>query len=315
LSTNGLGYKGGRYGGMGDQALALEIALTDGSVVRTKTLTRHSTGPAAWRLLVGAEGSLGVITAAALRGYRIPERRELRAYRFTHFEEGFRAIDQIAALGLRPVLLDYGEEHASPWPDLVPHEEEPPLFFLGFEGLVEEVEASLTRAEAVVSAENGTALPQELVEEFWADRHVIAQRFARGRRTRRGWRNPDVAFDYLHVALPPSRVLEFRTQVHAGAAMAGVGLRECGLWTGPEMFSAAFSVPAALGGHERITPLIDSLLRKAQDLGGSMEYVHGSGWRLAHLMEREHASGFTLLQKVKDALDPAGILNPGKLGL
>jgi FAD/FMN-containing dehydrogenase len=53
-----------------------------------------------------------------------------------------------------------------------------------------------------------------------------------------------------------------------------------------------------------------------QDLGGSMEYVHGPGLRLAHLMPREHAEGgFALLQRLKSTLDPELILNPGKLGL
>jgi D-lactate dehydrogenase (cytochrome) len=46
-----------------------------------------------------------------------------------------------------------------------------------------------------------------------------------------------------------------------------------------------------------------------------MEYVHGAGTRLAHLMQREHGAGLDVLRRLKAALDPAGILNPGKLGL
>ena len=68
LSTNGLGYTGGRYGGIADQALALEVVLPDGAVLRTKPVGRHSSGPDLARLFIGAEGTLGVITAAALRG-------------------------------------------------------------------------------------------------------------------------------------------------------------------------------------------------------------------------------------------------------
>ena len=45
LSTNGLGYKGGRYGGIGDQALALEVVLADGTLFRTRAVRRHSAGP------------------------------------------------------------------------------------------------------------------------------------------------------------------------------------------------------------------------------------------------------------------------------
>jgi FAD/FMN-containing dehydrogenase len=128
-------------------------------------------------------------------------------------------------------------------------------------------------------------------------------------------RGPDVAFDYIHVALPPSRVLEFRAVCHEVSAREGVGLLECGLWTGPDFFSAVFVLPAAQGGHERLGEVIDGLLRRVQDLGGSMEYVHGAGLRLAHLMPHEHGAGLEVLKRIKGALDPSGVLNPGKLGL
>jgi FAD/FMN-containing dehydrogenase len=98
-------------------------------------------------------------------------------------------------------------------------------------------------------------------------------------------------------------------------ARVGVGHLERALWTGPEFVSSAFILPTAEGGQERLSQVIAELLALVQDLGGSMEYVHGAGLRLAHLMEREHGSGLDVLRRIKAALDPAGVLNPGKLGL
>jgi alkyldihydroxyacetonephosphate synthase len=317
LSTNGLGYKGGRYGGMGDQAVALEVALADGSLIRTPAVRRHSTGPDYARLFVGAEGTLGVITAAALKTYPTPECAELRAFNFDSFADGFAVIDAATALGLRPSLLDYGEEHASPWPELVERDEEPPLLYVGFEGFREEVAASLERFEKLAAEHNAQPLPQSQVQEFWDDRHVIAERFARGRRNRnarRGWLATGLARDYIHVALPASQVLPFQQHAHEATAAAGVGLLECGLWTGPECFSCVLALPDALGGISRLSNFMDDLLREVQGRGGSMEYVHGAGLRLAHLMAEEHGVGLELLKKLKRALDPSGILNPGKLG-
>jgi FAD/FMN-containing dehydrogenase len=315
LSTNSLGYKGGRYGGMGDHAIALEVALPDGTLFRTRAVRRHSAGPNLTRLFVGAEGTLGVITAAALQANRIPEAQDLRAFNFDTFEQGFAAIDAIAALGLRPSLLDYGEEHASPWPDLAPRDDEPPLLYLGFEGLREEVEFSMRRALPLIEANDGRELPPAQAQSFWDRRHVVAQRFARGNPRDRHFRCPDVAYDYMHVALPPSQVLAFRQRCHAEAASSGVGLLECGLWTAPDFFSAVFALPVANGGHERLGAVMDTLLQACQDLGGSMEYVHGAGRRLAHLMPREHGEALDVLRRIKAALDPEGILNPEKLGL
>ena len=50
-------------------------------------------------------------------------------------------------------------------------------------------------------------------------------------------------------------------------------------------------------------------------MDGSIEYCHGAGLKLAHLMPEEHGAGFGLLQRIKQTLDPDGLLNPGKLGL
>ncbi len=57
------------------------------------------------------------------------------------------------------------------------------------------------------------------------------------------------------------------------------------------------------------------LLMLCQDLDGSMEYCHGVGTRLAALMAREHGEGIEVLRRLKQSLDPGGILNPGKLDL
>jgi FAD/FMN-containing dehydrogenase len=314
LSTNSLGYKGGRYGGIGSQAIALEVALADGSVVRTRAVRRHSAGPDFARLFIGAEGTLGVITAAALDAFALPEREALRAYRFRTFEAGFAAIEEVGRLGMRPSLLDYGEEHGSPWPDMASREAEPPLLYLGFEGFSQEVGASLVRAEAIVEEHGGVPLGEQVAREFWERRHVVAQRFVRGRRRER-WPSAEIAFNYIHVALPPSKVLAFRELCHHESQEAGVGLLECGLWTAPDFFSCVLVLPQAQGGHERLNSFIDGLLQAAQDMGGSMEYVHGAGLRLAHLMPREHGGNLDVLRRIKQALDPDGLLNPGKLGL
>ena len=70
-----------------------------------------------------------------------------------------------------------------------------------------------------------------------------------------------------------------------------------------------------MGGSERLSIVMDMLLRRVHELGGSMEYVHGAGLRLAHLMPEEHGQALDVIRRIKAAIDPAGVLNPGKLGL
>jgi len=315
LSTNSLGYKGGRYGGMGDHAIALEVALADGTLFRTRAVRRHSAGPNLARLFVGAEGTLGVITAAALLGDPIPEAEERRAFSFATFEEGFEAIQEMATLGLRPSLLEYGEEHASPWPHLLQRDEDLPLLYLGYEGFAEEVGASWTRARRILAAHGATELAQSVAESFWEQRHVVAQRFARGMPRQRRFGSGDIARDFMHVAVLPSQVLTFRHDAHEICQREGVALLDCGLWTAPDFFSSSLALPESLGGSERLSMVMDILLRRVHELGGSMEYVHGAGLRLAHLMPEEHGDALDVIRRIKAAIDPSGVLNPGKLGL
>jgi FAD/FMN-containing dehydrogenase len=212
-------------------------------------------------------------------------------------------------------LLEYGEEHASPWPELFARDDDPPLLYLGYEGFAEEVEASWTRARRILGVHGAVERPQSEAESFWQHRHVIAQRFARGMPRERRFGSGDMAREFMHVALPPSQVLRFREDIHAMTASEGVALLDCGLWTAPDFFSSGLTLPNSMGGVERLSQVMDMLLRHAQELGGSMEYVHGAGMRLAHLMPEEHGEALEVIRRIKAAIDPSGVLNPGKLGL
>jgi len=113
ISTNGLGYRGSKYGSMGDQVLGLEVVLSHGKVLKTRAIPKSSTGISLNHLFIGAEGNLGIITAATLRVFAMPEKREMAAIGFPSFEAGFEAIVKMFHIGLKPALVEFGEEYAS----------------------------------------------------------------------------------------------------------------------------------------------------------------------------------------------------------
>jgi D-lactate dehydrogenase (cytochrome) len=128
---------------------------------------------------------------------------------------------------------------------------------------------------------------------------------------------PDRKYDYIHVSLMASKVIEFRAQTLRIAKEQGVEVVEVGLWHGPELVSLVLTSKAAEPkvAARRLWRASDRILMSAQDLGGSMEFCHGVGIRLAHLMEREHGIGLEVMRRFKRTVDPLGIMNPGKAGL
>jgi FAD/FMN-containing dehydrogenase len=311
ISTNGLGFLGGTYGSMGDQVLAVEAVMPDGALVRTRAVRPHSTGPDIARLLIAGEGEFGIITAAALRAFPRPESREFAGYRFRSFEDGFTALVEMHRIGLRPTVLDYGDR---------PEDVREATLYLGFDGFREEVAAAVQRSSAICIDAAGSPVERVEVDEFWNTRHAIAERFARTRSLRRTRPNAGAdasAFDYVHVSLPISGVIAYRARAIEVAHAAGLQVFETGLWVTPGLFS--MTMTATRGGGrtpgDAMQDVVDELLGTAQDAGGSMEYCHGVGLRLAHLMAQEHGTGLDVLRSVKRALDPHNIMNPGKLGL
>jgi len=318
ISTNGLGYRGGQYGSMGEQVLGLEVVLPDGQVLRTRAVPKSSTGPDLTQLFIGAEGVLGLITEATLQVFPAPEAHALLAFAFPTFAHGFTAVLEMAAVGLRPALLELTEDF--PVDKLAPSliERYPGVsLYIGCEGFRELVEAQRGRAAAICQQHAGKDLGEATARSFWNSRHRTAERFQQERLQNlpRGILDtrPEASFDYIHVALPASHVLPYREQAMEICQQRGVLVTQCGIWTRPELFSMAMHNPH--GRLESLADTVDRLLEVAQDLGGSMEYCHGVGVRLAHLLERELGTGAQMLATLKRGLDPDYVLNPGKLGL
>ncbi|MBI2888095.1 MAG: FAD-binding oxidoreductase [Chloroflexi bacterium] len=320
ISTNSLGYRGAQYGSMGQQVLGIEAVLPTGEVVQTRAVPKSSTGVSLHQLFIGAEGCLGLVTAATLQVFPLPEHRVLQAVDFPSFEAGFGVIQEMFSRGLVPALVELGEEFETALPPgwgRQRHVAGGAQLFLAFEGIREIAQAQARLARRVWQRAGGARRDPRIARRFWERRHDAAERYLRHIQEAgvapylQPWQPPVV--DYLHVALPASQVLEYRRRSLALAAAAGLQVRECGLWNRPELFSLV--VVDAEGPTGRLGQGMDALLALAQDLGGSMEYCHGVGVRLAHLMEREHGAGLTALRRIKHALDPQGILNPGKLAL
>ena len=333
LSTNGLGYLGGRYGSMGDQVLGLEAVLGTGTVISTPALRKRSTGPDLTRLFIGAEGTLGIVTEVTLRIFPRPQTRTLLGFTFADFPSGFRALLEMQGYGLQPSSMDLSvdswppelqERQTAPEPDTAPASTTSPTAYLVlvFDGREAEVAAQQDLARAIALRHAG--IPEDKaadLDAYWSTRHSAADRWAADPTQRDGaWLDTPAGkaqLDYLHLSIPVTKLLDFRLRVADRLQNSPVQLCQEAVWIWPECYSLVLYCspvrdPAAAQTMRQTT---DTILRLAQDIGGSIEYVHGIGVRLSHLVQRELGSGMAVLRSLKASLDPAGIMNPDKLGL
>jgi glycolate oxidase len=214
-------------------------------------------------------------------------------------------------------MVDMGEEGR---PHIASQGDFPTTLYMALDGFREAVEAQETRALALAREHGGRRLKAATATSYWKTRHRSAERYleARGQGQRHPWgrnRGPG-AFDYLHTALPVSRVLEYRERAIRIFEEHRMEVHEAAIWGPPELFSLLVTDPTATteADFQRTRAAADAALRLAQDLGGNMEHVHGVGLRLLHLLERELGpGGMAAARRIKAALDPAGIMNPGKL--
>ena len=308
ISTNSVGYRAGVYGSMGEQVLGLEAVMANGEILRKRAVPRSSTGPDLRLLLVGGEGCFGIVTEATLRIFPKPEKRVLRALFFESFESGFDAIQKLFAAGLQPALLDFGDDDEK--------NEQGAVLYLGFEGAVEIVAAEDRLATDVLLQNGGKHLPAVDAETFWHNRHAIARRFLANRSQRRKLGRDGIYRDWIHVALPASKVLAFRRAAMRIIEQHGVDLHESGLWIQPELFSMRLGIEDQGENQAQMAlqQTVDELLGLAQDMNGSMEYTHGVGVKLAPFMSKEHGYGLEVMRSLKTMLDPDNIMNPGKMG-
>jgi alkyldihydroxyacetonephosphate synthase len=310
ISTNSIGYRGGLYGSMGEQVLGLEAVLPDGEILRTRAVPKSSAGIDLKSLLVGGEGCFGIITEATIRIFPAPEKRVLHALRFESFEVGYNAIQEMFRQRVQPAVLDFGDADVK--------FQGGAMLYLGFEGISEVVEAEEKRALFICEKFAAKRLPREEAERFWNDRHEIARRFMQNRRQRRERGKDGIYRDWIHVALPASKVLRFRGAAIELAKKHGVQVLESGLWIQPELFSMPLGIHDDGGTNKAqltLAETVDELLHLVHALGGSMEYTHGVGVKLAPLMAEEHGYGVEVMRRIKKTLDPRGIMNPGKMAL
>lgn len=309
VACRGAGQYSNRYGKIEDMVVGLEVVLADGSVITTGgRAPRAAVGPELTDLFVGSEGTLGVITRARFRAHPVPVEERRSAFAFASFEDGLDACRRILRRGATPAVLR-----------LYDHRESKRNFDIDDRHaliVLDEGDAGLLDATMTVVAEecaSAEPLDAGLVERWLGHRNDVSGLEAAISR--------DVVVDTCEVAARWSALPAlYRDAVEAVKAVDGT-------WVASAHQSHAYTDGACLyftfAGQPGEGGTPDDYYRKAWDAittttlahGGALSHHHGVGINRSRFVAEALGAGFATLVAVKDALDPRGILNPGKLGL
>lgn len=312
VSARGAGQLSTRYGKAEDLVVALEAVLPDGTVWRTLPAPRTAAGPDMWRLLAGAEGTLGVVTEVTFRLSPLPEVRRFGGWLFPSLPAGLGALRAVMRSGARPAVLRLYDELDT---TLVLGREGGALLVTVCEGdpdVVAAEEAVLRRA-----CVDATDLGAEPGEHWWAHRYDVSFNLPRvlsGQllgpygvadtiEVAALWSRLPGVYDAMKAAMAPYAAVVFAHVSHCYPEGASI------YWS----FATDASSPSdALGRYDSVWSAAMTACREA---GGTIGHHHGVGVARAPWLAEEMGAGHDVLRRVKDALDPAGVLNPGKLGL
>lgn len=311
-ATRASGTNAVRYGTMREAVLNLTAVMADGSVVHTGQRARKSAaGYDLTRLLVGSEGTLGIITALTLRLHGVPESILAAVCPFKTLEGACRTVTTAIQLGLglaRIELLDPMQLRAVNAYSKLSLAEVPTLF-LEFHGTNAGTREQVEIFKELAVAEHGGPLEWATQPEdrskLWRARHDCYWA-AIGLR-------PGSRPYSTDVCVPVSRLAECVSETHADIASSGLLATIVG-HVGDGNFHVLLLVDTDDAQEiHKLKRFNERLVARALKMDGTSTGEHGIGMGKMQFMEQEHGAGVALMVAIKKALDPYNILNPGKI--
>jgi alkyldihydroxyacetonephosphate synthase len=295
-----------RYGKIEDMVVGLEVVLADGSVIRTGgAAPRSAVGPDLTALFVGSEGTLGVVTEARLRLHPVPPAERTGAWSFASFEEGLDVCRRILRRGATPAVLRLYDDRES----------KRSFDIEGRHVLVVLDEGDAAIVDAVMRVVEEECALGERHDDALVDRWLSHRNDVSGLADAI---NRDVVVDTCEVAARWSALPAlYRDAVAAVKAVPGS-------WVASAHQSHAYPDGACLyftfagqreDAEQYYADAWEAVTRATLAHGGALSHHHGIGLHRGRFMREALGSSFDTLVAVKRALDPNGILNPGKLGL
>lgn len=318
LAPRGTGTISTKYGKAEDMVLSMQVVLPTGEIIRTPPVPKHAAGPDWFRLWLGAEGTLGIITEATMQLDYLPETRLLRAVLFDDIGNALEAGRLMMTRRLDPFVIRLYDQESTRHQvkRILGYDFEGAYMVIGFDGDPDLCALQEKKGMQIISELGGKDLGREPGEKWWNHRY-------------------DFYYPPLSLKLPwmygtTETVTTYDKIENLYLAMKNAVEGGFGDWNikfighfshwfhWGVMLYARFIIEEppqdaqdALRLHNRVW---NAAMQAVINNHGMINEHHGVGLKLSRYMRRQFGDAWPLMLKLKKTIDPNGIMNPGKTG-
>ncbi len=316
IGNNASGVRSVKYGATRDSVLGMKVVLPDGSLVTLGARTRvEATGYQLHKLIVGSEGTLGVVVEATLSFVPIPKFRCLGMANFDRLEDAGQAIADIMASGVVPSMLELVDSVAikavNKTMDLGLPEVEAVLLYEADAMVKEAVDHEINAMQQVCKKHGGTGLTSsydaaERAKIFMGRKKL----FPALSKFSDVLSSTSLADD---MAVPYSKMAETARTIHEIAERNNIIMTAYGHCGSGCMHTKILMEPTRQDQWESARTAVAEIYEYVRSVKGTTSAEHGIGISKASAFKAEKSDSLDLMRNIKKAFDPNNILNPGKL--
>jgi len=318
LAPRGTGTISTKYGKAEDMVLRMQVVLPTGEIIRTPHVPQHASGPDWFKLWVGAEGTLGVITEATMRVEYIPEARLLRGILFDDLSNALEAGRRMMTRRLHPFVIRLydPESTKSRIKKILGYEFDGAYMVLGFDGDPDLAALEEKKALEICTELGGQDLGREPGEAWWEHRYDFyyppinlklpwmygtTETVTTYDRIEKLYWAEKKAVEETYADWDVRFIGHFSHWFHWGVMLYCRFIIE----EPPE------DAQEALRLHNRVW---NTAMQTVMANGGMINEHHGVGLKLSRYMRKQYGDAWPFLTRLKKMIDPNGIMNPGKQG-
>jgi glycolate oxidase len=316
-STNASGHRAVKYGTTKDYIKGLKVVLVDGTVIQTGGYTpKTSLGYDLTRIFCSSEGTLGVITEIVCKLEPKPEYGALALAIFSDINSAGDAVTEVTTSGIKLAgceILDNFSIKVMEKALARDVSKIDAMLIMEADGVKEVVVRDMNKIGEICKKHH-------VVEFDWTDNPTRREEMMRARgglvptlsRIKPGNRLIAIAEDF---GVPSSKIPETIRRAQEIAKKYNVIIATFGHVGDGNVHTTFVADVRSRGDWERLKPAVEELVNTAMEMKGTLSAEHGTGLTRAPHIERQLGPAMEVMRKIKKALDPDNILNPGKMGL